>query len=118
MNAKKIRFPLWLSVLVVYIIAFAAVCRRAGDTDRTAAETAYYPYLVARGPGELAATWFSGRPEVLQAHVARIDIDEGSDPPRMIEAPPFRPDSWRRDTGPGAPLIHDTAGEYLLEMVS
>ncbi len=73
----------------------------------------YYPYLVARGPGELAATWFSGRSEVLQAHVARVDVSGGDAPPRIIESPPFRPDSWRAGVRPQDPPIRDTAGEYL-----
>jgi hypothetical protein len=76
-------------------------------------EVAYFPYLVARGPGELAATWFSGRPERLQAHVARIDIGEGEAPPRMVESRPFAPDSWRMDSRPDDPPIGETAGEYL-----
>ena len=80
---------------------------------RESPEVAYYPYLVARGAGELAATWFYGRPEVLQAHVARIDVGEGGAPPRTVESQPFRPDSWRTDTRPEDPSIHDTAGEYL-----
>jgi len=76
-------------------------------------EVAYFPYLVARGRGELAATWFSGRPEVLQAHVARIDVDEGDVPPRMVESQPFEPDCWRQSRSPDEPLSRDTAGEYL-----
>jgi len=93
-------------------------------------EVAYFPYLVARGSGELAATWFSGRPEVLQAHAARIDVSEGEAPPRMVEAPPFRPDSWRggpsdrprrrrraQDRRPDNrsqdPPVRETAGEYF-----
>jgi len=77
-------------------------------------EVAYYPYLVARGPGELAATWFSGRPEVLQAHAARIDVDESEAPPRFVESVPFRPDSWSKNRQwPEAPQTPATAGEYL-----
>jgi hypothetical protein len=74
---------------------------------------AYFPYLVARGPGELAATWFSGRPEVLQAHAARIDVGEGDLPPRMVESQPFEPDCWRQTRSPDDPMLRDTAGEYL-----
>jgi len=76
-------------------------------------DVAYYPYLVARGSGELAAAWFSSRPEVLQAHVPRIDVGEGTDTPRIVESAPFEPESWRRDTRPDAPPIRATAGEYL-----
>jgi hypothetical protein len=76
---------------------------------------AYYPYLVARGPGELAATWFSGWTGTWQAHVARIDVSEGGAPPRMVESPPIKPDSWRQNrTWPEDPPTRDTAGEYLV----
>jgi hypothetical protein len=71
----------------------------------------YFPYLVARGPGELAATWFSG--ETLQAHVGLIEVSDGDAPPRMITSPPFRPDSWRSGARPEDPPTRDTAGEYL-----
>ncbi|MEO8681722.1 MAG: sialidase family protein [Vicinamibacterales bacterium] len=74
----------------------------------------YFPYLAARGPGELAATWFSGPIATLQAHVARFDASVRDVAPRVTEAPPFRPDSWRpvraSDTVPPA---RDPAGEYL-----
>jgi hypothetical protein len=77
-------------------------------------EVAYFPYLVARGPGELAATWFSGSLGTWKAHVARIDVGEGAAPPRMVEAPPFKPDSWRENRQwPEDPQTPDTAGEYL-----
>lgn len=71
-------------------------------------ETSYFPYLIASGPGELAATWFSGRDATLQAHVGRLDVAGGDAPPRFIESQPFQPDSWRGD-----PQTRDTAGEYL-----
>jgi len=76
-------------------------------------EVAYYPYLVARGEGELAATWFSGWTGTLQAHVARIDVDEGEAPPRMVESEPFKPDSWQQGSRPEDPPVRNTAGEYL-----
>ncbi len=77
-------------------------------------EVAYFPYLVARGQGELAATWFSGWTGTWQAHVARIDVREGGATPRMAESPPFRPDSWRQNrTWPDDPQTPDPAGEYL-----
>ncbi len=77
-------------------------------------EVAYFPYLVARGEGELAATWFSGWTGTWQAHVARIDVGEGETPPRMVESAPFKPDSWRQNRSwPEDALIRDTAGEYL-----
>ena len=77
-------------------------------------DVAYYPYLIARGKGELAATWFSGWTGTWQAHVARIDVGEIGAPPRMVESQPYRPDSWGRNPYfPDDPPIPDTAGEYL-----
>ncbi len=74
----------------------------------------YFPYLVARGAGELAATWFSGPVATLHAHVARLDVGADDTPPRVIQAPPFEPDSWARDPQPGAGSpSRDPAGEYL-----
>jgi hypothetical protein len=77
-------------------------------------EVAYYPYLAARGKGELAATWFSGWTKTWKAHVARIDVGEVGAPPRMVEPQPFKPDSWRQNRAwPKDPPTPDTAGEYL-----
>ena len=63
--------------------------------------------------GELAATWFSGRGETLHGHAARLAIGDGDRAPRMIEAPPFRTDSWRFGERPEDTPERDTAGEYL-----
>ena len=73
----------------------------------------YFPYLVARGRGELAVAWFSGRGETLKAHVARVDVNRGDAPPRLIEAPALRPDSWGGGRSVDDPPYRDTAGEYL-----
>jgi photosystem II stability/assembly factor-like uncharacterized protein len=81
---------------------------------RECPEVAYYPYLAARGRGELAATWFSGWTGTWQAHVAHIDVGEGGAPPRMVESRPFKPDSWQQNRiWPEDPQTPDTAGEYL-----
>ena len=77
-------------------------------------ELAYFPYLVARGPGELAATWFSSWAETMHAHMARVDVSDGGAPPRMAVSPPFILDCWRRNEAwPEDPTTRDTAGEYL-----
>lgn len=65
----------------------------------------YFPYLIARGHGELAGTWFSGVGEKLQAHVGVFEVGDG-DTPRMIQSRPVRVNAWRKD-------VRDTAGEYL-----
>ena len=77
----------------------------------------YFPYLVARGPGELAATWFSGPIADLQANVARLDVGAGDAAPRMRRAPQFRPESWERGKHEGSgPVPRDPGGEYLAVM--
>jgi len=78
-------------------------------------DISYYPYLVARGPGELILTWFSGRSDTLQAHLAKVNVAQDSTAPRMMEAPFFTPDTWSRPFGspPETPLNRATLGEYL-----
>jgi photosystem II stability/assembly factor-like uncharacterized protein len=68
----------------------------------------YFPYLVARGSGELAATWFSGFGNDLLAHVAVIDAS-GTGPPSVQSVDPFQFDSWT----PGESPVRATGGEYL-----
>ena len=72
----------------------------------------YFPYLVARGNGELAASWYSSLDRV-DAHVARIHVPDGDGAPLMSEAPPFQVDAWRFGAKPGETPKRDTAGEYL-----
>ena len=76
-------------------------------------DVSYYPYLTARGHGELAATWSSGKGDTLQAHVAAIHVGDGKQPPRIIESQPFQTDAWARQKNPGDPMHRDTAGEYI-----
>jgi hypothetical protein len=75
-------------------------------------ELRYFPYLTARRPGELAASWFTGRGVDLQVQVAKVDIVQRDSPLRLAQAPPFAPDSWERRQPPGEPRRRDTAGEY------
>ena len=78
----------------------------AHDDDRV-----FFPYLVARDAGELAATWFSGRGETLSTHVARIEVrvDRGDEEARVRESIPFQPDTWTRGDSP----TRDPGGEYV-----
>ncbi len=72
---------------------------------------AFFPYLVARGPGELAATWFTGSGDGLTANVALIQASvTGDDPPSVVRVEPFRPDSWRDSD---QERTREPAGEYL-----
>ena len=78
----------------------------AHDDDRV-----FFPYLVARDPGELAATWFSGRDEALHANVARIILSSEEDAApnvQMLES--FQPDTWTRGEEPQS---RAPAGEYF-----
>ncbi len=79
-------------------------------------EVSYYPYLTAgRRAGKLAGTWFSGREDTLQAHLAVFQLGDGGSAPRVIQSPPFRPDSWvqvKRDD-PNSDLVRTAAGEYI-----
>jgi hypothetical protein len=72
----------------------------------------HYPYLVARKPGELAATWFCGDGNALRAEVARIQTRDGAIAPDVIRSSPFALDLWWRTTAQDT-LVRDTGGEYL-----
>jgi hypothetical protein len=80
-------------------------------------ERLFFPYLIARGSGELVASWAAWSTDSgvaaggeLRARVAWITFrDDG--PPEVLLAPPVRPAAWMAsDTGPPVP---DTAGEYF-----
>jgi hypothetical protein len=71
-----------------------------------------YPYLIARGHGELAASWFSGKAETLRAHVARIDV-ANAEAPRLIESAPLQLDVWQSGERPADPPTRGSGGEYL-----
>jgi len=77
-------------------------------------DSAFFPYLAARGAGELAATWSSGAGATLQWHLAHLAVRDDGRPPRVVESAPYRTDVWRiRGGGFTDPPIRDTAGEYL-----
>ena len=82
----------------------------------------FFPYLVARGRGELAATWFSSIGESLRVNLAHVQVGEDADvEPRVARAegfaipafvdadelPPFV------EVGEGGGLVRDFAGEYV-----
>lgn len=114
-DARGALYSLWTNLTGVWLAR--SVDRGATWTTwrlTESPEVAYYPYLVAGRQGELSATWFSGWTGTWQAHVARIDVDEGEAPPRMVESQPFKPDSWRQNRSwPEDPQTPDPAGEYL-----
>ena len=83
----------------------------------TLAETrapAFFPYLVARDSGELAATWFTASTNDahdLQWQAARV---EGADAqPRVLFTTQLPLESRRPREGRGDTLFNDPGGEYL-----
>jgi hypothetical protein len=78
-------------------------------------EVCYFPYIVARGHGELAATWHSGLRDNIRAHVARIKVTDAKTAPEVIEAQSFQAEIWSW-IFPGHekdPVVHGTGGEYV-----
>jgi hypothetical protein len=69
----------------------------------------FYPFLTARGSGELAASWFSGVGEELRAHIALIDAT-GESAPELRSGGPIAVDAWGVM---GAARVRDTGGEYV-----
>lgn len=67
---------------------------------------AYYPYLAARGAGELAATWFVKTADPRSWRVALLDAR--GETPRVRRSAPLSLESWRGD-----PRRADEGGEYL-----
>jgi hypothetical protein len=89
-------------------------------------EQLYFPYLVARGRGELAATWFSSIGESLRVNLAHVEVGAGVDAdadaePRVAHAEAFpipafmdageTPDPV--EGGEDGELVRDSAGEYV-----
>jgi hypothetical protein len=73
----------------------------------------FFPYLIARRDGELAATWFSGVNESLRAHLAEIRIPGGSGaPPRVTHADPFEIQAYSQ-ADPDSSAVPEPAGEYI-----
>jgi hypothetical protein len=78
----------------------------AGDAD-----VAYFPYLAARGPGELAAAWFSGSGDDMAVQVALIRLPDGADgPPTVLRVTPLQPEIWQQRDGARS---REAGGEYV-----
>jgi hypothetical protein len=74
----------------------------------TKGTTAFFPYVTARGKGELAATWFTATMPgytALRGHLAKIDVGDGSAAPN-VRAVSFDIDALAGNTP-------TTAGEYV-----
>lgn len=80
----------------------------------TDSATTYFPYLIARGRGELVASWFVGVGDSLRARVALIEAGDGDQAPFVAPAGTFHPEAFAQTDGnSSAPLHRDTGGEYL-----
>jgi hypothetical protein len=73
-----------------------------------APDTAFFPYLTARAPGILAATWLTFAGDSLHWRVARIDMRNGPEHPRIAASAAMALESWSGD-----PVRADAGGEYL-----
>lgn len=76
------------------------------------ADSAYFPYLTAGRPGELAATWHTGARSSLKWHMARITASSDDAPPRVIQSAGLVMETFRRDSSLAAPE-REPAGEYV-----
>lgn len=74
---------------------------------------AYYPYLIARGDGDLVGTWFTGKADSLGWHVARIAVGRGPAPPRVVRSAPLPPTAAWPDTARANAPTPDPTGEYV-----
>lgn len=73
---------------------------------------AYFPYLVARSGGELAATWFVGSGEELAVRVVAIEVPEESGSRLSVRrSDPFQIDAWQEVEDPDPERT--AAGEYV-----
>jgi hypothetical protein len=70
----------------------------------------YFPYLVARGSGELAATWFSVADGPIRVAVMRTASVDSDAAPSVVMSEPLRLESWMESEGV---WIRDPAGEYV-----
>ena len=103
-------YTLWTTEAGVWLARSAnqgatwATLRVATD----APDTAFFPYLTARAPGLLAATWLTFAGDSLHWRVARIDMRSGAQTPRIVASAAMALESWSGD-----PLHADAGGEYL-----
>jgi hypothetical protein len=73
----------------------------------------FFPYLIARGRGELAATWFSGTGKEMGWRAARLTVGDGESRPRVIQSGLLPIEVWSRISATSDSLFHGTGGEYI-----
>ncbi len=72
----------------------------------------YYPYLIARRNGEIAASWLTGQGAGLRANLASIRVSADTSAPVVTMAPAFQFESYMLP-GFGPEGVREPAGEYL-----
>ncbi len=70
----------------------------------------YYPYLIARGDGELAATWYRGGGTAVTWQAATFRVDKTIHGLSLSE--PVLADAWDAPAQPSFPRVRSAAGEY------
>ena len=113
-DAQGALYSLWTNQNGMWL----ARSRDAGATWTTwhiidTRELLYFPYLIARGKGGLAASWFSGSGDSLRAHVARIAVGDADSAPNIAVSSPITTDVWGWSARKADPKVRDTGGEYL-----
>ncbi len=111
-DSEGVLYSLWTDIKGIWLA-------RSGDRGITwkqykVADTeqlAYYPYLTARGSGELAATWFSGAASTLRWRVCKIQT--GSDPLRVSKSSDLDIEAWHAPEPANYSPVPETGGEYL-----
>jgi hypothetical protein len=73
----------------------------------------FYPYLIARGDGDLAATWHCGKGEALGWQAARIAVGRDAAPPLVAQSPLFDLDTFEADPTRKNGVRRAPGGEYL-----
>ena len=73
----------------------------------------FFPYLIARGRGELAATWFSGTGKEMGWRAARLTVGDGEARPRAMQSELLSIEVWSRISPTADSLFHGTGGEYI-----
>jgi len=74
--------------------------------------TAYFPYAVARGSGEVAATWFVGSGDALRVRLVAVRVPEAATSPLEVwRSEPFGIDAWQEVDEPEP--ARTPAGEYV-----